>query len=308
AREAYQVYLLIHGRAGHVHGIWFGLLLLGIMLLILFLSYRGIRWMFQPIENIQQGVQRIGQGDLGHRIAVTRKDELGTLGSNINAMADDIQKMLDAKRQLLLAISHEIRSPITRARVSLELLEDSNPAREIRQDLQEMDTLISELLETERLNTRHSVLNKTPTSMNQLVMDIIGEFFVEQRIETQLLPGDPYFLLDAPRIKLLIKNLLENALRHNSQAGPPPLIELSTTQKLNIRVRDHGAGVETEHLPHLTEPFYRVDKSRQRKTGSYGLGLYLCRVIAEAHGGHLSLNSKPNQGTEVIAVIPVRKK
>jgi signal transduction histidine kinase len=300
------VFLLVRGRAGFAHGPWVGLLSLAAILLILYACYRAIRWLFAPISDIRQTVQRLGDGELDCRVPVRRKDELGVLGTNINAMADDIKKMLDAKRQLLLAISHELRSPITRATVSLELLERSETTRAIKHDLAEMESMIGELLETERLNTAHDVLNRAPVSINGLITEVIGEHFADRAIDTSLSEEDPYTMLDGPRIKLLIRNLLDNALRHNGEKNPPPRIESEIDEAtLSVNVIDHGDGIDAEHLPHLSEPFYRVDASRQRKTGGYGLGLYLCRVIAEAHGGRLTVESRANEGTVVRVSFPL---
>ncbi len=302
----YTLWLAIKRRTKADHGPVVALLAIGAMLLVLYLCYRIIRWLFQPLRIIGAGVQRIGVGELDHRIQVKRRDELGELTTSINAMADDIEAMLEAKRQLLLAISHELRSPITRARVSVELLEDVSLRQEIGKDLQEMESLIAELLEAERLNTRHQVLNKAPTAVNSLIREVLEEYFKDCSVAFEPALADSYVLLDIVRIKLLLRNLLGNAIRHNNaEKGPPRIAVTLAEQELAIRVSDHGAGIASEHLPHLTEPFYRVDSSRQRKTGGYGLGLYLCRMIAEAHGGRLLIHSVLNQGTDIEVTIPI---
>ena len=303
---AHDIYLVVQNRdPKHDHdGI--GLIAIGAILLVLYLAYRAIRWLFRPVQDIQNGVQLIGAGALDHRIPIRRTDELGDLTNSINAMAEDIEKMLDAKRQLLLAISHELRSPLTRARVSAALLDDSETSRNLDHDLREMETLLGELLEIERLNTRHSVLNKTAVSINALIDDVITEHFADQSITRHLAPDEPYVLLDAPRIKLLIKNLLANAIRHNRpEEGNVTLTVTITDQALTLEIKDHGEGIPAEHIEHLTEPFYRVDPARQRRTGGYGLGLYLCRMIAEAHGGQLDIRSQLDQGTQIRVRLPL---
>jgi signal transduction histidine kinase len=112
--------------------------------------------------------------------------------------------------------------------------------------------------------------------------------------------------VDAARIKLLLKNLLENAVRHTPDNALPSELRLCLNERnALITVIDHGVGVDAHHLPYLTEPFYRVDPSRQRETGGYGLGLYLCKMIAEAHGGKLVIESTPGKGTTVLVKLPV---
>lgn len=301
----HAVYYAIQSRIGHRHGFWVGLLSLAAMLAVLYGCYWAIHRLFQPVQAIRLGVERIGAGDLGYRIHTRRRDELGELTASINAMANDIEKMLDAKRQLLLAISHELRSPLTRARVSAELVDDPKLSQAISAELREMETLLAELLETERLNTRHRTLSKTPVAINQLVREVVAESFPDQPFTINLSTDDPYVLVDSARLKLLVKNLLDNASRYNTGDAPPWITIAVSECGLGIEVGDHGPGVAPEHLPHLTEPLYRADPSRQRKTGGYGLGLYLCRRVAEAHGGRLTIASVPGEGTTVRVMIPL---
>ncbi len=302
----HTAYLAIPRRTGPGHAAWVLLAATGGVLFALFIMYRMIRRLFQPVQTIKRAVQQFGAGDLTRRVAIGRKDELAELGESINDMADDIQQMLEAKRQLLLAASHELRSPITRARVSAELLDDSKLKQNLIRDLYEMETLIAEILETERLNTRHAVLNRAPVLITQTINDVLDTHFSQQTIQTRLPALDYQVLLDGTRFRLLIVNLLSNALLHSEDSAKPP--ELTITgdrQGLTICVRDFGPGIAAEDLPHVTQPFYRADASRQRKTGGYGLGLYLCRLIAEAHGGRLSIDSHPGAGTTVSVDIPV---
>lgn len=300
------VYLGFQRRVGEGPGRLIFLLAILTVLGVLFLSYLGMRRLFKPIGTIQQGVHRIGSGELQYRITVDRKDELGELANSINTMADDIEGMLNAKRELLLAISHELRSPLTRSRVSAELLDDPAARDRINKDLDEMEQLISELLESERLNSRHASLNLVPVNLNSSIVDVIGDNFSTQAIITSLQANIPSIMLDESRLRLLVRNLLSNAVRHNrNDQGQVEIMTQLENSELCIIVSDHGEGIAREHLHHLTEPFYRADPSRQRKTGGYGLGLHLCRMIAEAHGGSLEISSEKGVGTTVTASMPV---
>jgi len=276
-----------------------------VLLAILALLYHGTRRLFAPIEILKTGLARIGAGDLAHRIDTKRRDEFGELAGSVNTMAADIQRMLDAKRQLLLAISHELRSPLTRAKVAVELLDDAQQRGDLNRDLNEMEKLIEELLETERLTARHDVLNKKPVSLNQLARNVVTEVFAGRTIQLLAPEHDINVVADEVRVRLLLKNLFDNALRHTPAGSPAP--ELTLEQRDHVAVltiTDHGTGIDPQHLPHLSEPFYRADAARLRETGGYGLGLYLCRVIAEAHGGTLHIDSQPGQGTQVRVSFP----
>jgi signal transduction histidine kinase len=290
-----------------------------VLLLVLILLYHATRRLFAPVQTIKAGVERIGRGDLDHRLTVRRCDELGDLAASINAMADDVQQMLDSKRQLLLAISHELRSPLTRARVATSLVDDEPQRQEIERELNDLEKLIEELLETERLASRHQALSKQHMDMTVLVRDVVDNIRAERepvlRLASESIEAD----VDPIRIKLLLRNLLENAERHTPQGAPPPEVylghagpaerydradPLATPDFIELTVTDYGPGIPAEHLPHVTEPFYRVDPARQRETGGYGLGLYLCRRIAEVHGGSLTVTGAPHGGTVVHVRLP----
>lgn len=282
-----------------------GLIPIALLLFILFLLYYLTQRMIRPVATLITGVRRFGQGELDYRVKLKRRDELGELADNFNEMADDIQQMLDAKRQLLLAISHELRSPLTRAGVSVELLDDELQRGELRRDLAEMEHLIEELLETERLSTSHRILNKEACLLPALIDDVLQDHFPTSGIENAQGADTIILEVDGPRIKLLLKNLLENALRHTPAGAASPTITLrKASGEVTIVIHDYGEGIAAQHIPFLTEPFYRGDVSRRRETGGYGLGLYLCRIIAEAHGGQLTIESEVGKGATVLIKLP----
>lgn len=279
---------------------------IGVLLLVLVLVYHAIRRLFRPIEVIQSGIARIGAGELDHRLDIRRRDELGALATSVNTMADDIRQMLQAKRELLLAISHELRSPLTRARLHAELL-DENPTRDaLLNDLAELEALLTELLESERLSGRHAVLDRQAVDPSVLLRELADESFAGAALQLDLDPDGTWISVDPMRIRLLVRNLLQNAVNHTPPDQPPPVLSSHVDEhEWRLSVSDHGPGIEPEHLSRLTEPFYRADPSRQRSSGGVGLGLYLSRVIAEAHGGSLELLSTPGEGTRAVVVLPI---
>jgi signal transduction histidine kinase len=196
--------------------------------------------------------------------------------------------MLDAKRELLLAVSHELRSPLTRARLNAELVVGGAAREALLHDLEEMGDLISDLLESERLAQGHRALQRESCSLNTLVHDVVEERFSSAGLLLQLEPDLPEAPLDPVRLRLLLRNLIDNALRHGGAAATAP--QLSTAHvdgRLRLVVRDFGPGIEEAQLSRLGEAFHRPDAARQRSTGGVGLGLYLCRAVARAHGGEL---------------------
>lgn len=284
---------------------WFTL---GALLLLTAGTYLVLRRLLRPLDDIRAGARRFGQGNFDQPIPLRGHNELAALAADVNTMAQGLHGMLDAKRALLLAISHELRSPLTRARLNTELLPDSGEAQPLREaltrDLALMRDLISDLLESERLGQGHSALHLEPTALPALVDEVLAQLDGASAIERQLPASMPLLRLDPSRLRLLVRNLLDNALRHSAQAARPPVISLQAAGlQWVLSVRDFGPGVADEVLPHLAEPFYRPDAARERSSGGVGLGLYLCRLVAQAHGGQWQVrNAQP--GLEVRITLP----
>ncbi|MBB4843997.1 signal transduction histidine kinase [Paucibacter oligotrophus] len=281
------------------------------LLLVTALAYASVRWMLRPLQAMALGAAAFGRGEFEHRIPIRvglkgprHLDELGDLALRFNQMAADIQQMLDGKRALLLAISHELRSPLTRARLHAELVEPGPAQQALLNDLGLMGELISDLLESERLGAGHQALQLQAADLNALVREAVGR--QTSPVELDLAQDLPALQLDPMRIQLLLRNLLDNAARHHRpELGPLQMSTRRSEQGIELRLRDRGLGVPPEQLSQLGQPFYRTDAARSRSEGGAGLGLSLCRLIALAHGGRLDFaNAQP--GLVVSLVLPAR--
>ena len=281
-------------------------IIMGFGLCLVLLAYLAVRWLFKPIRAIRHGAAEIGRGNFQHRITDVRQDQLGDLADDINKMAHDVQRMLDAKRQLLFGISHELRSPLSRMKLGLELAENHDDAASLGQDVAEMEKIISTLLEAERLNTRHAGINIARASAAQIVEDLIGNFFPRDRDRIEVdVPEGVFMNVDEARVTLMLKNLVSNGLRYTSRADGPIRIEIAALEDAwVIRVRDSGPGIPADQAEFVGEAFYRGDPSRTRNTGGSGLGLYLARLVAEAHGGSLGLDLSYTDGACFVVMLP----
>ena len=290
---------------------------LAALLLLTLAAWLYVRRLLKPLDAIGEGARRFGAGDFSQPIpprCVHGPDELGELAATLNTMGEDIRQMLDAKRALLLAISHELRSPITRARLNTELLPetpDVAPQRDaLLRDLHEMAHLITDLLESERLAGRHAALQREPVALPALAREVLAELQARHPqaagVHLQADPALPTLNLDAARMRLLLRNLLDNALRHSADAPLPPEVHLAMAgQGISLTVRDHGPGVPDADVPRLAEPFFRPDAARTRAHGGVGLGLHLCKLVALAHGGTFAVrNAGP--GLAVTVGLPAR--
>ena len=272
--------------------------------IVLLLNYFMVNKLLDPVRLLRKGAERIRLGDLSFRVKSNRQDELGELTDSINHMADSLQSMLEAKRQLLLAISHELRTPITKAKLRLEFMPGSDERDKLKEDIQEIELLITDLIEAERLNEEHAVLTAEPTPIVAFVEGVCDQFKnYPGKIELKLPAQDREIVIDNLRVRLLITNLVNNAIRHGQ--GNPIVVRVSFNgQFTHLEVKDNGEGIGEKHLSQISEPFYRADSSRQRNTGGFGLGLYLCRLIAKAHGGELLIRSLLGEGTHVKVKLP----
>lgn len=266
---------------------WVGLATLAGLAAVVALAFAYVRRLFRPLDDIRAGALRYGQGDFSQPIPVRRRDELGDLAGQVNTMAADLGRMLESQRSLLLAISHELRSPLTRARLNAELVAEG-PARDaLLRDLGTMRDLIADLLETERLAAGGGALQREPTDLDALVREKLAAEFADRMPTLALAAGAP-LALDRARIALVLRNLLDNAWRHTPEGAPAPEVRTQEAEDaVLLTVRDHGRGVTDEQLSRLAQPFYRTDDARTRHAGGVGLGLALSRLVARSHGGEL---------------------
>ncbi|MFL6695699.1 MAG: sensor histidine kinase, partial [Vitreoscilla sp.] len=196
-----------------------------------------------------------------------------------------------------------------RARINAELIDDSAERTALLRDLGEMRDLITDLLESERLADvqagGHAALQTEMSALPDIVHEQCDAQAAAGSVVLRLDDTLPALPLDRARMRLLLRNLVDNALRHGSEPGQPPIVSTSgTPQSVQLTVRDFGPGMEEGQLQHAAEAFYRADAARLRSTGGVGLGLYLCKLVAEAHGGTLALrNAQP--GLEITVMLPV---
>ena len=283
------------------------LIILGLGLFYLMIGYAAVSWLFKPIRAIRVGAAQIGQGNFEHRIRNIRGDQLGDLAGDINQLAEDVEHMLDAKRALLLGISHELRTPLSRMRLALEFIDSDADRETLKPEITEMDKIVDLLLEAERLSTRHVTLNRTTVAAADVVSELVEEYFPRDRDRITVEHDDEELLasVDAPRIILMLKNLVANALRYIPDEGGE--VRISTTRDaadLVFTVRDNGPGISAAVARSLGEPFHRGDPSRNRETGGTGLGLYLAKLVATAHGGELTLMNPGEPGAWFECRIP----
>ena len=274
-------------------------------------AYFSIKWVLRPIQWLYRGVNQVSTGNFDEKIPTRKKDELGELSIAFNKMTEQIKNMIKAKEQLLLDVSHELRSPLTRMKVALEGLPEKTQKKSIREDIEEMENMITELLESERLGAPHGGLQLEQIDLLPLIHELVLNFQNDNSVQVDLREAPPSLVLniDQRLIRVLISNLLDNASKYAE--GVPKKIQLHFADQSDstiLSVVNRGPQIPAEELPLIFEPFYRIDKSRSKKTGGYGLGLSLCKKIIEAHGGKIEIESTQERETRVkVTFIKMKK-
>ncbi len=243
--------------------------------------YPIVRRLTRRLEQLQHGVNAWGAGTLSERVAVTGSDEVAVLAASFNASADRIEALVRSQKTLLSNASHELRSPLARIRLAVELLPGQTPEllrAELKRNIAELDQLVGEILLASRLDAQGSAaIMRQKLDFTALAHEECAAVDASLQADPSSLHGDPILL------RRLLRNLLENAGRHGGRQNVDVSITTSA-DGMELQVSDRGPGVPESDRERVFEPFYRLPGTKEA-SGGVGLGLSLVRQIAEAHGG-----------------------
>ena len=281
--------------------------------LVILLCYGFAYHLTTPVRRLREVVDCFGRGDFSARASATnRSDEIGQLARSFNKMADRIQTLLAAERRLLLDISHELRSPLARLSVAVELARSGQDRDvmldRIEKEADRLNELVGELLQVTRAEGDPS-LHKTETvHLDELLADIVYDSLLEAKAKDctlDLKAPQPVTLSgDEELIRRAIENVVRNAIRYAPPGTAVEIVLQRSGDRAQVAVRDYGPGVPDEALPRIFDPFYRVDSDRNRASGGVGLGLAIARRAVELHQGRLQArNADP--GLMVTIELPV---
>ena len=276
----------------------------GAIILILFISYRLLLAQLKPIKLAILSAQQISHGNFDHKIKQHPKNDLAELTHGLDNMASELKKLFTAKDDLLLAVSHELRSPMARMKVSLALLEQNEIVHQLDNDINKMDRIIGQLLESERLQQPEKALMLDTYFLPNFITDVLTEHDDNARIELTNEAPDVALKIDSGRIKFVLRNLINNAIAHsNSEQSIQLTIDID---ELNIKllVIDQGCGIEQAFINDIFEPFTSNTAIENRNAKGLGLGLYLSKRIALAHNGDLTVMSEIDKGSTFTLMLP----
>ncbi len=273
----------------------------------------------RPVAELTAAADRLAQGDFDYPLPAGPPDELGHLAASFRSMRDELRRTLQARTDLVTNVSHELRTPLTAIKGLTETLRDGAvddlDARDrflasIERQADRLIRLVNDLLLLSRADSQALSLRSERLDLAELARTTADELALQAEVAnvTIVVDGPPVFARGDPdRLRQVLVNLLDNALQYSPAGGTVTVRAASMPEGATISVRDCGQGIPPEDLPRVFERFYRGDRSRQRERGSTsgaGLGLAIAKALVEAHGGHISLESRREEGTTVTFSLP----
>ena len=283
------------------------------------------RTLSRPLLKMHQSARSMARGDYSRRVEVKSQDEIGLLAHSLNILAAELQEKITAlerldetRREFVANVSHELRTPLSIIQGYTEALMDgmanteaerNKYLAETHEEILRLRRLVTEILDLRKIEAGGVELKRQPISLKQLAGQVYEQFQAligERQITSSLeyAPGSYTVGADADRIRQVLINLLDNAVRATPPGGRVKVELADYEDTVQVSVTDTGPGILPEEQPLIWERFYKVDKSRARTGGGTGLGLAIARQIIEAHGGSIGVSSKPGQGSSFYFAIP----
>lgn len=288
------------------------------------------RYLTSPVAKLRAATREFANGNLNARVAPTmggRRDELASLAADFDEMAEKIQSLLTSQRRLLGDISHELRSPLARLNVALELarqragVDAASALERIQREAETLNEMIGQLLALTRLESGAEEIQTTSFNLAQLVREVVKDADFEARARSRsvrLTAPDSLVIEGMPNLlRPAIENVVRNAIHHTAKETEVEISLMVDSQSratdgkpngdnVVIVVRDHGPGVPQEALAKIFRPFYRVDEARDREAGGVGLGLAIAERAVRLHGGTVVASNCEAGGLRVSLNLPLR--
>jgi two-component system sensor histidine kinase BaeS len=266
------------------------------------LSFVLTRQVLKPLAEVAGGARRISRGDYGARVRGLTRDEVGELATAFNAMADSLERIETLRKTMVADVAHELRTPLTNVRGYLEALRDGvvPPSPQtytmLEDEVLRLVRLVDDLAQLTRADAARHLLRLEPVDVARLVDEACGLFTPPLRekgvsLERRVAEGIRPLQADRARLLQVLRNLLDNAVRHTPEGGTVTVSAAPEGASVRLEVANTGPPIPPAELPLIFERFYRVDKSRSRASGGAGIGLAIVKQLVEVHGGTVGAES-----------------
>lgn len=300
-------------------GTQFNLWGMAALFLVLILG-TGATWLMaghvlKPLKELSSAIEEISGNDLSNRVEIQgRQDEIGRLARSFNHMMDKVSASFERQKRFSASAAHELKTPLATILVNLEVLEldgKTSPDRMekvltiVKANTERMIRLVEDLM---RLTSDKDHEMEEEVKLSEVFAITLYELspLIRKKDLTVSIENTPDISLTGSRVMLyrVMSNLLENAAKYNREHGSISIVTGRDDNGVTVKIEDTGIGIPEEALPHIFEPFYRVDQSRSRAVGGAGLGLPLVKDIVEKHGGEVTVKSAAGEGTTFILRFP----
>ena len=279
-------------------------LIFAIILSILFVIglYFFISKYLRPVQLMKNRIESLERGDLKSKIDIIGEDELADLSQSMNQLIEDINILLENKHQLLLEVSHELRSPLARMLLLIEMIPNHKNLTKLKEEVEFLEGMISNLLLSDRLSMPYSKLNLEKFNTREIIEKVINMFPTNRhRVKINNPIPNSQIYIDETKFILALRNLLDNAFKYSANNMD---VELTVVKNgdTEFQIKDWGIGVSKDNIQKLTEPFFQANQTISTK--GFGLGLTICKKIVESHNGRLTIKSEEGKGSIFVLHLP----
>ncbi|WP_045519401.1 sensor histidine kinase [Neobacillus niacini] len=288
------------------------LILFTILIFIFFLS----KALTKPLITMKEATKKLSKGDFSVTLPKPSNDELGELSHSIQTLANDLNYLKQERNEFLASISHELRTPLTYINGYADIARRNNLDETdrvqyldiIKEESQRVSSLVKELFDLAKLDQNRFSINKEKVNFSkfaQSIYDRVLPAFTNKGIKLILnCPENLFVEIDPIRFEQVLINLIDNSLKYSKESSTTSIRAVEENGKVQISIIDQGIGIPQNDLPRIFDRLYRVDKSRSRATGGFGLGLAIVRQLIEAHGGEITVKSLIGEGTSFTITLP----
>ena len=274
----------------------------------------------KPVTALTKCIQSMARGDFSTRVQVIGSGELRRMARTFNSMSEKIESLDQARNQFVSNASHELKTPLASMKILIESLiyqpEMESGLRtefltDVNREIDRLSSIVSDLLTLVRMDVKDVKLSRENMSLAALVKDtehLLNPMKDKRGQKLVLsLQDDCDMYADRTKLQQVVYNLMENAFKYTQEGGTVWVTLQKIGRSAVLTVRDNGPGIAAEHLPHIFDRFYRVDKARSRDAGGTGLGLSIVRQLVMLHGGEIRVDSEVGQGTTFTVELPLHQ-